>query len=130
MPWFDTAYPDSLTTILQNLAHTTRQIEVQIGEWDMFGPDHDVPVQRVEPNRALNHLHSNLLGVVQEHGSIHSVKFTGSNYKPHITRQSMQTYEKGDLLIIDDFCLIESSRGRKDREHKLKTIVGRFALQS
>lgn len=126
MPWFTV---DNLTVIrskLLSLAHNQPPFTVQVGEDAKFGPQADVPVQLVEPNASLSHLHKNALEVVRARGRVSNDR-VGNDYRPHITEQRGQRFEKGARITLSEIALVKGTRETASTP-RLKQVDRRYPL--
>jgi hypothetical protein len=126
--WFQSREPEILMRSLKELADFTEPIQARVEQWDDFGPNADIPVQRIARTPELAQLHESLVDVVQGVGKVLSLQYARDAYKPHITKQNEDVFREGQLLVMHDFSLIAAEGGKKAREHRAKKIIGTFAL--
>lgn len=74
---------------------------------DLFGPDHDIPVMRIERTPELLTLHLALETMTRQLGAVLTEKWVGTqNWNPHVTHQSEARLQTGDEVHITDLDLI------------------------
>ena len=82
-------------------------IEIVFEEKAQFGPQKDVPVTTVRPNAELQLLHDRLLALVDEGGAINNSRWSGAEYRPHVTRQRTGATEPGETAELASASLLD-----------------------
>lgn len=99
-------------------------IVVSATKEDLFGPDNDVPVMRLERDSRLLQLHMNLKRGMEDLGAEFDTKWTGeARWNPHVSHKEDSRLLPGDQVRIDDIDLI--TRTGKDGD---RMILRRFQL--
>lgn len=102
------------------------EIATKAMEEDLFGPNSDVPVMRLEKNPQLTELHTTLLQAMSNLGATFDSRWTGeSRWNPHVTHKPDNRLNIGDEIDVDDIDLITRPHKNGDR-----TILHRFELGS
>ena len=123
--WFETALsPNEVAKIVQETLHTIGAMKVRTTTEDMFGPDKDVPVMRLERTPELLHLHVALVAAMQQVGAKFDERWTGEqNWNPHVTHKLGTRLYPDEEVFIRDIDLIS-----RPSEHESRRIEYRFGL--
>ncbi len=110
VPWFRIPNIDTLRTTLAQFAHQRAPFFVVAKGEALFGHNHTIKVTLVEPNKAVQTLHDDLLAVVaQQCGAVSNTQFIGQYFRPHATHQTHSVLQEGSQVQIDHFWLVELS---------------------
>lgn len=104
----------------------SRVFSIRIGERAWFGPKKDVPVNLVEPNRAVTDLHQVGLDWFEQIGARWAVKnsHSGLDYVPHIRYREGSELVSGETLALSQLTLVKARR----REDGLRTVAAGVEL--
>jgi len=101
MHWFSVheAYEHMVPDYCAELFQTVTPVSMLVGEIEMFGDNHDVPVFTIEENERLRVLHDHLMACLSclEFKSSEP-HYVGEGYRPHITMRSVSDLEVGQRL--------------------------------
>lgn len=95
-------YGDKLRSVVNVLS----PFDITVGEDDMFGPDHDVPVKHIEEAPRLQVIH---MALVRTLASLMHDPTYRQPYNPHITVQSGAMIETGETIRIGGFSVVEKT---------------------
>lgn len=123
--WFSTESPASGIIEATSLAiKNIGQINTIATDDDLFGPERDIPVIRVNRTPELLQLHQNLVQSMKELGAEFDERWVGeANWNPHVTHKPNRRLHAGDKLLINNIDLIS-----KDKNNGVRRIVHRFKL--
>jgi len=117
------AYQSDAIEIAKETASEFDPIDVELGEQAMFGPENDIPVVLIKPNKSLNLVHTALFEKLEQRNiSIPPNKFIGEGYTPHIALKSYHPeLDETKPMTVDHIAVI-----RKYKE--VKTVMAKYAL--
>lgn len=94
-----------------------------VGEGKYFGPQKDVPVSIMEPERKFMQLHRLALSWFGEVGARWAEKdpYVGNDYTPHIAQRRGFVLEEGQNLLINTLTLFKATR----REDHVRQVAAR-----
>ena len=120
--WLESeATPHVVADRLHETLQSTRPITTRATREDMFGPDHDIPVMRLERTPELLGLHLALLGLAQNIKGKLDIRWVGEEkWNPHVTHTPEMRLYDGDEVCIRD---IDFIIGRPDRSRELVATV-------
>jgi 2'-5' RNA ligase len=109
-PWF-MADEHVATQCLTTVAASITPFAVQVGERQLFGGDHDIPVNVIRPQdqQSLKHLHKAFVAALRgAAASFVSEQWMGDRYRAHITKHDVPGGERheGDGEQIDAVHLV------------------------
>ncbi|HEX8183014.1 MAG TPA: 2'-5' RNA ligase family protein [Candidatus Saccharimonadales bacterium] len=110
VPWFVASDMQAVSGLLEQVAARHEPFEVRVGQIDHFGADNEIPVNVIAGPQPLRRVHSDVLQVLQDtHATLRSVRWTGDNYIPHITRHEATDHYKndGDMVRVADFHVVK-----------------------
>lgn len=124
--WFESEHtPERIIDETNAALGFLGEIATKAIEEDLFGPNSDVPVMRLEKNSQLTELHTTLLQAMSDLGVTFDSRWTGeSHWNPHVTHKPDRLYS-GDEVNVTDIDLITRPHKNGDR-----TILHRFELGS
>lgn len=125
--WFKSQLkPNELIDITTSALLPIGIIAVKATYEDMFGPNNDIPVMRLNIDPKLVDLHLNLLQAMQDHGSKINDRWSGElDWNPHVSHKPDLRLYPGDEVLINDIDLI--CRPNKNGN---RTILHRFLLNN
>lgn len=108
--WFfaEESQKDVLLEGVREICDAADPITVRVGNVELFGTQHDTPVNVISDVSALRGLHAALMHEVDESGAEWQVPrtYTGSAYRPHITRHASTGIEQGAVVTVDSVAMI------------------------
>ncbi len=106
--WFETDAPDAkVAEQLEAFARQQAAVTTRATEEALFGPEHDVPVMRLERTQELLDMHFGLLALAKYLGARLDERWVGEGgWNPHVTHQSEERLQVGDTVEIDSLDLI------------------------
>ena len=113
VPWFgvEESRAQELDDLLLEIASRHLPIEAKVGRVAMFGAHHDISVNLIQPNPALDVLHQDVFDSLEKCGfAIHQKEWLDENYKPHIAWQGGKHCAEGQEMQIAKFALIKQTR--------------------
>lgn len=125
--WFESNNQPEVIIEAANLAlKSIGRIATTTTQEDLFGPEQDIPVVRLDRKPELLHLHSELLSAMEDVGATFDERWTGiENWNPHVTNKPDTRFYPGDEIFVNDIDLITRSRKNKHRK-----ILHRFELKT
>lgn len=122
VPWYkisNSKLPEFLA-YLEKIAQDIGQVHAVTDKIDYFGRNRNIMVRTIERNAQLEKLHAGVLKTMDSCGECLVSKC--SKFRPHVSIQSKQDVEAGEVLTFKDLCLV-SRNGQKTRQ-----IVGKIQL--
>jgi 2'-5' RNA ligase len=113
VPWFavEAERQLELHKLLSDLANQHKPISIKVGKTTLFGINHDLPVNIVEPNNELIKLHRDVFNTLETNNfPIHQKTYCGDGYQAHITQQKQRKIAEGENLEITKLALIRQTR--------------------
>lgn len=107
VPWFKVTDQSWFTSGLARIVGELTPLQITLGDKELFGSKHDVPVRVVVPNKELTNLHNELLNLVKEWGSLLSDRFVGKKYRAHVTHYDEKSPAYDTELTMDNVCIVE-----------------------
>lgn len=99
---------------LEEFAAGQGAISVRATDTDLFGPNKDIPVMRLELSVELVRLHLGLLAVARSMGAELDERWVGAaRWSPHVTHKGESRLYPGEALRIDDLDLIARGQDRR-----------------
>ncbi|MBV1779267.1 2'-5' RNA ligase family protein [Paeniglutamicibacter sp. ABSL32-1] len=92
---------------------------VRVGPDAQFGRDGSVPVSLVEPEPALQRLHTAALEALGEQVHLPGARHNGPNYRPHVTHADTRL-RPGDRVQIRQAALVDM---RPDNDPRLRRVL-------
>lgn len=86
LPWFSAPNLSSVVALCEQVAQKFSPFSLAVGERAYFGYNRDLPVRLLEKNDEISQLHRALLLGVSERGWVQQGRYTGDQYRPHVTR--------------------------------------------
>ncbi|MBI5161849.1 MAG: 2'-5' RNA ligase family protein [Micrococcales bacterium] len=87
-------------------------LEIEGGDDELFGPDHDVEVTLVEDDGTLASVHRELLRALRPLGMrVLAPPFVGAGFRPHVTVRGDERIERGERLTLDAVALLTRDDG-------------------
>jgi len=105
-PPLQTSYHGYYGDKLRSVVTALYPFDVTVGEDDLFGPDHDIPVKRIEESPRLRVIHAALVRTIAN--LMHDPTYR-QPYNPHITLQSGATIETGETINIGGFSVVKKA---------------------
>ncbi len=93
---------------MRGVVNTLSPFDVTVGEDDLFGPDHNVPVKRIQESPRLQVVHTALVRTLAN--LMHDPTYR-QPYNPHITAQPGMTLATGDTVHVGGFSVVEKESG-------------------
>lgn len=115
---------DQLAKQLADILHGQESFIVKATTKDMFGPNKNVPVIRIEETEELMALYQRIYSWLSEAGASYlEPQYQGSGYLPHSTIQKSGKLYKGDRRSIQSVSLIDLYPNNDGHQRKIfKTI--------
>lgn len=106
--WFESDLsPEQLAAELEGVIRNQPAVLAYATREDMFGPNKDVPVMRLERTPELLNLHLTLVEMAHGCDAVLEERWTGeNNWNPHVTHQPEGRLNSGDEVQIIDLELI------------------------
>lgn len=120
LPWFDAPDIAQLLTAFRDGLKHVAPFEVAVGSREYFG-QRKLPVRLVAKTTALQGLHEALLSVVQAHDWNLQGRYTGDQFKPHVTQKAGRD-ASGTLLVDAVYIAERQPQGYRE-------IVGKIDLR-
>lgn len=106
VPWFEADEVEAQHA-LDDVAARHAPFDAHVGEQQLFGPSHRIPVNVISPSDRLVRLHTDMLKALGSVGARNLSKWSGGDwYTPHITRHGDRYREAGDVERIGSFSLV------------------------
>lgn len=127
VPWFRTDYgSEHVTRDIEKAASGIDQFTVTGIMRSMLGGQRNVPVTDVASSD-LHDLHRALLTVFENDAySLSDSKYTGVNYRPHVTKKGNAEFKPGHVILFDSVYLV--SAPLKNPRTRTKTVIARIVL--
>ena len=124
LPWFEADSQELVVAKLGDFVLSQDAVLTKAVEEDMFGPNLDIPVMRLDRSPALLGLHMGLLALAKAQGWQVELWAGEDGWNPHVTHQPEARLGVGDEVYINNLDLI---RRRSDGN---KEFIRRFDLRS
>ena len=131
LPWF-AADPFKSAEVLADVATEKPLYRVTLGEADMFGDEHDIPVFHVLPPSAVRGIHNAILRRLRHpaNGPFKPSRpdYQVAGFNPHLSmRPGQPPRRRGEEFIIDTLSLVSRDKdsGEKTVIHHLELTGGR-----
>jgi hypothetical protein len=109
---------------IPKIASGIGSLTVAATQEDLFGPNRDVPVMRIERTQRLLGIHLLLADAMRDLGCKLEERWTGeANWNPHVTHKPGRQLQPGDTLTVDSLDLIRMEQATKNR-----IILARYPL--
>lgn len=97
---------------------------------DLFGPDNNITVMKLNKDPRLVELHTTLMNAMEELGTTFDGRWTGaSNWNPHVTNKQYMRLQPDDTVLVNDIDLITRKYKEGDRAILQRFILGSQALR-
>lgn len=109
------AYPAEFVSEIDKIAAETVPFYVSPGEIDMFGPNKDIPVARInDPEHEMRKIHMKLLRALGAHGLAANapLEYAGDKYTPHST-STESLPELPDVIYVANLSYYYAAEGVK-----------------
>jgi hypothetical protein len=110
VPWFfaDSEQMPAFTSEITAVCEKITPPVSRVGNRELFGPNHDIPVNVLSDVLALKGLHIALLDIVDRttEGLQVPSAYVGAQYRPHITRHNGMGATQGDVIAVDSVALV------------------------
>ncbi len=103
VPWFGVSDYEKLDLELRRIVQKQHPVTAVIGSEQLFGSNHDIPVNVIENQTELKQLHDELTSIIQSGGEFFEAQWVGDKYNAHITKHM----NEGQQLNVGDRCLID-----------------------
>ena len=114
---------DEIISAFRSALRDTATVITHANREDMFGPEHDIPVTRLERTPELLSLHLALEAAFRHLGAKLEERWVGEkNWNPHVTHQPEGRLFSGDEVHITDLDLITK------RANGMRELVARGTL--
>lgn len=97
-----------LKTKLADFAKHAKPLAITASGEALFGPNKDVHVSLIEPDKSILELHDGLLSTAMELGAVFDEpNFNGAGYRPHATIQIKSRLLDKQMVNLDNFSLVD-----------------------
>ena len=115
-----------LKSEIEKTAGHHKQVVIAATEDDLFGPDKNIPVTRLELTPELAKIHTEIVKLLENN----SAKFElpvilKQNYNPHATIQWNKRVSIGEVVSIDEFSIVDKEA---EGNPGLRKVLGVFKL--
>lgn len=94
---------------------------VTVGGQAGFGRGGSVPVSLVQPSAPLQHLHEDLVGIVEAlPGRVATPAYTRAGYRPHVSHRGGKAPLPGEQLALDRIALVDMA---PDGQHASRRVL-------
>ncbi|MBI2589272.1 hypothetical protein HYW35_03695 [Candidatus Saccharibacteria bacterium] len=128
LPWFalETDEGPFLTWFYDHFDRVPA-FNAEVGTRKLFGPDKDVPVSLMEPERKFMQLHLLALSWFGKVGARWAEKdpYVGNDYIPHVAQRRGFVLNEGDILPISSLTLFKAAR----REDQIRRVAAKAVLK-
>lgn len=126
VPWFKTPMaPQYLISKVKPAIESLASVTTTTTHEDLFGPNIDIPVMRLQKTQTLVDLHQALLDIVINTGGQLDTKWTGPDkWQPHVTHKPDRRMLAGEKLSVDAIDLLNRAGRNSGR-----LLLHRFSLQ-
>lgn len=110
---------DDLIQALHQVCLRLEQVDVLVGNEDLFGPDANIPVNVVEHDDGLSVIHETLINALVSLGAgLDTPEYSRQGYRPHITITPTSRARAGDRIRLRQLALVnmEPSEATELRE--------------
>lgn len=124
LPWFALETDEGpFLTWFYNHFDRVLAFNATIGERKLFGPQKDVPVNLMEPERKFMQLHQTALSWFGKVGARWAEKdpYVGDDYLPHVAQRYGFVLEEGQTLPITSLTLFKAAR----REDHIRQVAAK-----
>lgn len=105
LPWFYAPSVDQVKMQCQSAIESIEPFRVSIGERAYFG-EKKLPVKLIDNSIQLQKLHDCLLKMVEENSWRLMGRYTGPNFRPHVTQKGNRDAE--GALFVDKIHIVEA----------------------
>jgi 2'-5' RNA ligase len=100
--------PEVIAAALAQLAARVPAITARVGQDELFGRRHTIPVSLVDDNPALQKIHDLLVEGIRPFASApDEPAFTGNDFRAHVTMKQQRRVHPGDTLELSQLALVE-----------------------
>ncbi len=117
VPWFSAPGIETVKQICESAVTGIKQFSVTVGQREYFG-QRKLPVKLIEPNPRIVELHMKLLQSINHQGWDVPGRYTGNQFRPHVTRHHGKDAE-GSVLITDMYIVERLSQGYREIKAKI-----------
>jgi 2'-5' RNA ligase len=119
LPWFTAPDAESVLVELKRRLTRYEPVEVEVGDRVYFG-QRKLPAKLINNTPKLQSLHDTLLRMITDNSWQLEGRYTGANFRPHVTRKKGQDAE-GKFTIDAVYIVEKQAQGYRE-------IVGRIEL--
>ena len=106
--WFVATDVSKILQALQTAADAQKPFKLQVGSKELFGHDHDIPMNVIANQEPVKALHETLTAAIKQAGvAFESDHWSGEKYRAHITQHHDNANQEGDTVTIGNFHLIK-----------------------
>lgn len=128
LPWFALETDEGpFLTWFYNHFDSVPAFSATVGEHKLFGPQKDVPVSIMEPQRKFMQLHQLALSWFGQVGARWAEKdpYVGNDYVPHVAQRHGFVLQAGQTMPITTLTLVKAAR----HEDQVRQVAARAELQ-
>lgn len=109
LPPFLTDAPSvEIAAAIAGVARGRPPVPAVVGNDELFGRRHDIPVSLILPNEALTALHHALLRAIRPFAAVpDEPAFTGGGFRAHVTHKPPARLHPGDALSLTQLALVD-----------------------
>lgn len=119
LPWFSAPNIETVIAHTRDVVVNLKPFKVQVGQRAYFG-QRKLPVKLIDNSHELQDLHERLLGMVNDNGWEIKGRYTGPNFRPHVTQKAGR--DAGGELLINKIHIAEA------QPQNYREIVGTIDL--
>lgn len=113
-----------LNSELEAVVNSCSQVRTVANTDDLFGPDKDIPVTRLELRPELAKIHTTIVEFLENNDAKFELPIIlKENYKPHITIQGSARVNTGDSINIDELSIVDKEVGGNSSLRKVLGVV-------
>lgn len=99
---------NELSVELAKLLADQQPVEVEASQKDMFGPDKDIAVMKINKSPDLMALYQQIYEWLQKSGAVYnSPEYQGQGYLPHSTLQKSASLSEGEKRVLSSISLVD-----------------------
>lgn len=109
LPPFLTDAPSSeIAAAMAGVALGRSPLTVAVGDDELFGRRHDIPVSLILPNEVLTALHHALVDAIRPFAAVpDEPAFTGGGFRAHVTHKPPARLHQGATLTLSQLALVD-----------------------
>jgi len=109
---------------IERIVKPCKQIITVATARDLFGPNKDIPVTRLELKPKLAEIHNTIVEFLESNGAKFELPIIlKDNYRPHVTVQEGAYVNIGENLNIDELCIVDKDTEGNPSLRKVLGIV-------